>query len=148
MSSPQTDQTNEELQYRTLLILWVALLMSVVMYFVVTFFIVRPATETNLLLTITLSGLSVLLVFVSFAVKSRFLSRSVDSQDIKLVRIGSVIAWAICEAAALLGLVDFMLTPDRYYFVPMALAFLGILLHFPRRNQLVKASFQRLHPLN
>ncbi len=148
MSSPQTDETNVDLQYRTQLTLWAALLMSVVIYFFITFFIGRPAAAENGTLTIALVALSLLLVVASFAVKSRFLSRSIDLQDMRLVRIGSVIAWAMCEAAALLGLLDFMATQDRYYIVLIAFGFLGILAHIPRHSQLVQASFNRTHPLN
>ena len=140
MSSQQTNETNVDLQYRTLLILWAALLMATVMYVVMTFLIVRPAAAENPTLTIALCALSAVLVVASFVVKSRFVSRSVALQDLRLVRIGSVIAWAMCEASALFGLIDFMVTPDRYYILLMALGFLGILLHFPRRSQLVAAS--------
>ena len=148
MTSPPDNHTNEDQQYRTLLTLWAALLMSVVIYFLLTLFIARPATPENRMLPIVFSALSVFLVVVSFAVKSKLLSRAIDSQDMRLVRIGSVVAWAICETSALFGLMDFLLTKDRYYFVLMLIAFVGILLHFPRRSQLLKANFMRTHPLN
>jgi hypothetical protein len=122
--------------------------MSVVIYFVLTFFLVPAAAPENRLLTIVFSALSAFLVVVSFAVKRKLLSRSVDSQDIYLVRVGSVVAWAICEAAALLGFLDFLVAHDRYYFVLMAFAFLGMLVQFPRRSQLVAATFKSAHPLS
>ena len=148
MTEQQSEQTNVDLQYRTLLILWAALLGSVVMYFFMTIFIGRGTAPENHLLTIVFSALAAFLVVVSFAVKNRFLSRSVDLQEMRLVRIGSVVAWVICETAALIGLLDFLVAQDRYYFVLMALAFLGLLLHFPRRSQLVAASFGSTHTLN
>lgn len=140
MSSPQTDETNVDLQYRTLLILWAALLMSTVIYVFMTFFLARPAAAENPTLTIALYAMSFLMVVASFVMKSRFVSRSVDLQDMRLVRVGSVIAWAMCEAAALFGLIDFFVTQDRYYIVVMAIGFLGILAHMPRRSQLFAAS--------
>ena len=140
MSSPQTDETNVDLQYRTLLILWAALLMSTVIYVFMTFFLARPAAAENSTLTIGLYAMGFLMVLASFVVKSSFVSRSVASQDLRLVRVGSVIAWAMCEAAALFGLIDFFVTQDRYYIVLMGLGFLGILSHMPRRSQLVAAS--------
>jgi ABC-type uncharacterized transport system permease subunit len=148
MTSSPDGQPNEDQQYRTLLTLWGALLMSVVTYFLLTLIIARPAAPENRMLPIVFSALSVFLVVVSFAVKSKLLSRAIDSQDMRLVRIGSVVAWAICETSALFGLIDFLLTTDRYYFVLMAVAFIGILLHFPRRSQLLKANFMRTHTLN
>src|SRR4030095_15670627 len=94
MSSKQTNETDVDLQYRTQLTLWGALLMSVVIYFFITFFITRPAASENSIVTIILGALSLLLVAVSFVVKSRFLSRAIDLQDMRLVRTGSVVAWA------------------------------------------------------
>ncbi|HEY0430836.1 MAG TPA: hypothetical protein VGC61_03430 [Pyrinomonadaceae bacterium] len=140
MSSPQPDATNLNLQYRTLLILWVALLMSTVIYVFMTFFLARPAAAQNPTLTVALYAMSFLMVVASFVVKSRFVSQSVDLQDMRLVRVGSVIAWAMCEAAALFGLINFFVTQDPYYIVLMAVGFLGILSHMPRRSQLVAAN--------
>jgi hypothetical protein len=51
-------------------------------------------------------------------------------------------AWAITEVAALLGLLDFFLTTDRYYYVLLIIAALGLLLHFPRREHVVNAAFK------
>lgn len=50
--------------------------------------------------------------------------------------------YAMCEAGALFGLVDLMVTGNRYYFVVMMTGALGILLHFPRRDHLLGATYK------
>ena len=100
------------------------------------------------MLTITFNVMSVCLVAVSFVLKRRLLSRSIEAQDVRLVNKAFIVAAALCEAGALLGLLDFLVARDRYYFVLIAFSFFGLLLHFPRRSQLEAASFKSTHTLN
>ena len=144
MSTNQSVQAKLDLQYRTLLILWVGFLMMFVVYYFLPFAIgPRPGAE-NRVMTIAFIVLSPLLVLISFLVKRRFLSRSVATQNPRLVTTGFIVAAAFCEAGALLGLMDFLAAQDRYYFVLIFLALLGLVLHFPRRSQIEAASFTKI----
>jgi hypothetical protein len=146
--SNQNDQAKLDLHYRTMLILWFALLSTIVIYLFLSFVVPRQEGLENRLLTIVFSALSVLLVAVSFAVKKKFFSRAEETQEVRLVFTGFVLATAFCEAAALLGLLDLLVAKDRYYFVLIALAFVGLLLHFPRRSYLESASYKNRAQLN
>jgi hypothetical protein len=143
MSSKQNIPMNLDSQYRMMWILWSAFMSTIVIYFFLS--VVLPGHEgpENGLLTILFSATSSLLVVGSFAVKKRFLSRSVEAQQVRLVNTGFILAAAFCEAAALLGLLDLLVARDRYYFVLIALAFVGLLLHFPRRSYLEAASYRQ-----
>ena len=79
---------------------------------------------------------------VSVAIKKRFLTQSVEQQQPQLVQQGYVIALAVTEVAALLGLLDFYLTGNRYYFLLLIIAACGQLLHFPRRQHVIDACFK------
>ena len=148
MSPNKADETlNVDAQYRTMLILWFAFLSSIVMYFVVALVIPKSGESENLVLSILFSALSAFLVVVSFALKKKYLARSVDAQEIKLVNTAYIAAAAFCEAAALIGLLDLFIARDRYYFVLIALALFGQLLHFPRRVHLEEASFKKTSSL-
>jgi len=93
-------------RYQTMIILWFALLMSVVMYFVMSQLAPPATAPPNSILTFTLTAIGTFLVVVSFVIKQKLLRRSVDEQDISLVQKALVIACAFCEAAAVLGLVE------------------------------------------
>ena len=56
-----------------------------------------------------LTALGTFLVIVSFAVKAKLFERSVERQDVSLVQKGLVIACAMCEVSALLGLLEHFL---------------------------------------
>lgn len=131
---------------QTLMVLWFAMLMNMGLLFVVAF-IAAPearseANSTSSFLTFALAALGTFLVVISFAVKRKFLQRSVDRQDVSLVQKGLVIAWAICEVSALIGLLERFLIGNRDYFILFLLAAVGIALHFPRPDYLKSASYK------
>ena len=124
-------------------VIWMALLISVVIYYAITHFVERPEdVEPNPTLSLTLICVAVLAVLISFLIKSRLLSKAVDQQHIGMVQQAYVVTWAITEVAALLGLLDFFKTSDRYYHALFIIAALGLLLHFPRRESVVNAAFK------
>ena len=129
-------------RYQTMIILWFALLISVVMYFVVSQLAPPATAPPNSMLTFTLTAVGTFLVVVSFVIKQKLLRRSVDDQDISLVQKALIIACAICEAAAVLGLVERFAVSGRDYLLLFIIAALGIALHFPRRSQLEAASYK------
>ena len=138
-------------RYQTLLVLWFALLMSVAMYFV--FSLVVPLTNDpgnppNPALVITLMVLGFLVVLLSFVVKSKLLEWSVEKQDPRFVQKALVVACALCELSALLGLMERFLIGYRYYYFLFLFSAAGIALHFPRRNQLQNAGYRNQQQLN
>ncbi len=137
-NQPQT----VEAQHRNMLILWTAFLAAVVMYAFMTFVMEQEAQESNRLLTIVFSAISVFAVGVSFAVKKKFFARAIEEQQMRLVNTGFVLAAAFCEVGAIMGLLDFLVAHDRYYLLLIGIAFIGVLLHFPRRSDLEAASRQ------
>ena len=140
-------ETDLDKRYQTLVILWFGLLSSVGMYFVVTLLAApdvagQPAEAPNTLLIVTISLVGILLVALSFVVKRKLLEQSVERQDMALVQKGLLIACAMCEVAAVLGLLERFLIANRYYYVMFIVSALGIALHVPRRIQLQAANFR------
>jgi NADH:ubiquinone oxidoreductase subunit 2 (subunit N) len=132
-------------RYQRLLVLWFALLMSIVMYFIFSL-VAGPQighadrSPRNSLLIVGLTALGTFLVILSFPVKRKFLDRSVENQDVGLVQKGLVFACAICEVSALLGLIERFIMGNREYYVLFVIAAAGTAAHFPRRSQLEAAS--------
>lgn len=140
----QTDPQTIEARILTMRILWFALLMSVAIYFVFTLFAQRrEGLESNPTISLALLCVAILMVLVAFLIKSRLLSKAVDQQNPAMVQQAYIVTWAITEVAGLLGLLDFFLTTDRYYYILLIIAVLGLLLHFPRREPVENAAFRR-----
>jgi NADH:ubiquinone oxidoreductase subunit 2 (subunit N) len=133
-------------RYQTLIILWSALLMSIGVYFLFSVFVTPEVhgagNPSRSLLIVVLTALGTLLVIVSFPVKNKFLERSIEKQDLGLVQKGLVIACAMCEVSALLGLLEYFVIGNREYYLLFLIAALGTAFHFPRRSQLESASYK------
>ena len=136
-------QQQIELRMRTLRTLWIAMLMSVGAYFVLTLFLHRSEdVGPNGTLSLILAVISFSAILISLPLKSRFLNRAVEQQQVSLVQQGYILAWAVTEVAALMGLFDFLATNDRYYYIFFLIAGCGQLLHFPKREHIENASFK------
>jgi ATP/ADP translocase len=133
-------------RYQTMLILWFALLMSVVMYFVFLQFaapaIANAENQPNSRLIVVINALGAVFVLASFVVKRKLLERSVEKQDVVLVQKAMVFACALCEVSALLGLLERFVVGNREYYLLFILAAVGDLFHVPRRSQLEAASYK------
>ncbi|HEX6647913.1 MAG TPA: hypothetical protein VF075_00190 [Pyrinomonadaceae bacterium] len=143
MQPPDQMQQNIELRLRTMRILWFALLMSIVMYYPLTIFVARNRdAQPNSTLFVVLVGIALSTTLFSFLVKSKLIDRAVQLQQVARVQQAYIVALALCEVAALLGLIDYFATGDRYYYVLFIIALLGQLLHFPQREHVISASFK------
>ena len=115
--------------------------MSIVLYYGLTFFLgPREETASNDMLSLILLVAGISTVLISFPIKSRLVNQAIDQQRIQLVQQAYLLALALCEVPALLGLLDFFATGHRHYYVLFIIAALGQVLHFPRREHVVNAS--------
>jgi hypothetical protein len=128
--------------YRVLLIIWAAQMMALAVFFLLALFVFRSQETGDLTMFWMLAALSIILVAVSFVVKQKFFAQAIEKQNIAAIQQGQIVAIALCEAAALFGLLARAITGTRYFYLPMAVAALGLLLHFPRREALMAASFK------
>lgn len=135
---------NLDKRYQTLVVLWFALLMNVVILFLVTLFAAPQDQDgpVNSVVNFVLAGVGTLLVVLSFVVKRKLLERSIDKQDVSLVQKALVIASAMCEVTALIGLLERFIIGSGDYFVLFVVAAIGTALHFPRREQLQAATYK------
>jgi hypothetical protein len=121
-------------------VLWIALIMSIAGYFVVTLFKQRSEDlQPNTMLSLIFAVIAVSTTLISLPIKSKLLSKAIDPGQ---VQQAYVVAWAVTEVGALLGVLDYFLTTNRYYYVPFLIALCGQLLHFPRSEHVMNASFR------
>lgn len=112
--------------------LWLAMLVSVAMYFVVVSML-PPATPTeNPALVNGLLVAALGMVAASFAAKAR-LSQAAGTDDLKRKQMGLVVPLAMCESAAVLGVVVWFVTGSPRYSWFLVIGIAGILLHYPKR---------------
>jgi len=140
-----SSQTNVEALHRTLLIMWVAMLMSVVGFLVVTLLIPSKVEGSSPVPAMAAIGMGLLNVVLSFVLKQSFLAKAVEKQELKLVQQAYLLAFALCESAALFGLIIHFAIGSIYYLVAIGIGIIGLVLHFPQKQHLLAAtSFKKL----
>lgn len=138
--------------YRTLLILWFALLVSQFM-FVGMIFMIKPrlfefGSDANLLgsASIPILGIFAMLALtnlgLSFVMKKRSYAQAVEKQEIRFVQTGLIVACAFCEAVSLLGFLLAFAFDVPLFIIWSALGIIGTALHFPRRDDVYAAGFK------
>ncbi|HWS89408.1 MAG TPA: hypothetical protein VN282_20710 [Pyrinomonadaceae bacterium] len=147
MMNRTTTSGGSEVHLRTLRILWVAFLVCVALFVLITW-VTRPSELPDELsrgvhpLLYALAALAVSTVAASFLVKSAFYRRAAEHRQPALTQAGFTIAMALCESAVLFGLVGVFVTRNDAAYLLFALGAVGMLLHFPRREQ-VEAAFHK-----
>lgn len=137
-------QENVEVKIRTMRMIWFAMLMSIGFYYAFTFFVARrEEVEPNRTLFFVLVGIGLFTTLISFPIKNKLINQAIEQQHVPLVQQSYIVAWALSEIPALLGLLDFFMTGNRYFYVLFLIAVLAQLLHFPRREHVINASFKR-----
>ncbi len=110
-------------------ILWAAMASSLIAFFVITQ-VVPPGTTDGSVLNIALPVLAVVDLGLSFVIP-RLLVQFQD-QPVAGTRGALLLALAICESVALMGLILHLTTGWPYAWTLFVLGGLGMLLHFPR----------------
>jgi hypothetical protein len=134
-------------RYQTMVTLWFALLMSVVMYFIFLQIAApdtpnEPGNPPNFVLILGITAIGAIFVLASFVVKRKLLNRSVETQDVGFVQKAMLVACGMCEVSALLGLLERFIVGTRAYYVLFLIAVAGDIFHFPLRSQLEAASYK------
>lgn len=139
-TQPATSREDFELKFRSIRTLWIAMFLSIGGYYVFTLIVGRSADDTpNETLFLVFAGIALSTTLISFLLKSTLLKRAIDQQQPPLVQQAYIVAWALTEVAALLGVVAFFLNTSRYYYVLFIIGALGTLLHYPRREHVINA---------
>ncbi|HEX8176083.1 MAG TPA: hypothetical protein VF543_13265 [Pyrinomonadaceae bacterium] len=142
MNEPSSIERAVGARYRLLLIIWAAQSFALVTFFLLSLLVFGQRETGDATLFWLLSALSVVLVIVSFIIKRKYFAMAVEQQNTNHVQTGQIIAFALCEAAGLFGLTVRAVTGTPYFYLPFVVAALGLLLHFPKRETLMVASFR------
>lgn len=120
--------------YRFRLIVWLAMAGSIGFYFVVLRMIPPNAAQENPMLVNILLAAAFGAVALSFPARQWFHTRAATGDSEEARRLSFVVELALCESAALFGLVVWFVAGSPRAYWCLALGLLGDLLHFPTRG--------------
>jgi hypothetical protein len=142
---------NVEGHYRMLTVVWIALLFSQLLLLIVIFFAKPEAFRFDFsksllgespIVTVMFALLAVSNLVLSFVLSRKYLNQAIAEQKPALVQTAMIIACALCEAISLFGVVMAFAFSYQYFFLWFALGILGTILHFPKRDNLIAASYK------
>jgi len=147
----ENDKLNPEQTYKTMMIVWFAILMSQIM-FVFIIFVVKselfrfdfsgPLLGSNPPVVLIAAGISIITLIASFVLKKKFLAQAVAEQKVALVQTATIVGCAFAEVSSLLGLMLAFAFDFKLFFVFSAFGIIGTLLHFPKRDDAHAASYK------
>lgn len=138
------NQPTTEAVYRTNIILWAAMLFSQFTFLILLFFIKREMFSFNSSesagvaggnpgnfyglspLVMILAVLGLIALALSFVIKARMLKFAIDNKSVELVQQGQIVAYALCEAVSLFGLVAAFAANSRFFFLFFAVGIVGM----------------------
>ena len=137
--------------HKTMTIIWFAMLMSQFMFLVVIFF-AKPEVyrfdsaklfggEGFILLPV-LGILGIILFGMSFVFRRNYTNQGINTQNIGILQTGMILGCAFSEAITLFGVVIAFVTGSPLFLLWFALGILGIVLSFPKRDNLIAATYK------
>lgn len=141
-----------KVEYQTLVAIWLLLLISQVVFFVVVSYAkpgifsaeARGSVLDNLpLVTVVFTAIAILFFVLSFVLSRQYMRRAVEDQDAGCVQTGLLLGCVLCEMSSILGLVLAFVFSHPYFYLWLALGTLGIFLHFPRKGNLDAATYKQ-----
>lgn len=144
-----------KVEYQTLLVIWLALLMSQV-FFIAVAYVIKPellspeylsASFTQLagpkpLIVIVFAASALVFFLLSQAIARQHMRRALRDHDATCIQTGLVIGCALSEISSILGLILALAWEYPYFYLWIALGTLGILMNFPRRSNLTAATYE------
>jgi hypothetical protein len=134
VSTPQTELTAPNgirwqihMKQRQILIIWLALLWAIVLYFLV-MRLVKPASPSgDEFLANVLVGVSLMLAVVSIPLRKNVADRN--------RALGYLFGAIFCDTAALMGVVSWFVTGSSRAYFCLIIGLLAMLIHYPGRDQ-------------
>lgn len=145
-----------KIEYQTLVVIWFALLMSQVLFFVLIWFAkpdlvsiryfsadsFREVLGTQPLITLVFAGSALIFFVLSQAIARQHMRRAIRDRDAGCIQTGLVIGCALSEISSILGVILALLFNYPYFYLWIALGALGIVMNFPRRSNLNAATLE------
>jgi len=145
-TNPREAEARLAASYQVFLVLWIAMLMSLGIFLSLAVF-VPGSGKPDRTMSYAFFGISIGLVIASLLIKHRQVKQALERRQMALLQSAYILGFALCEAAALFGLLDHFITGSKNYRFMFALAVFGMLAHFPKKDHVVQCltnSFESL----
>jgi len=139
--NPQEIEARVEARFRVFLILWAAILVSVGALATVGVMLGGKGSP-NPTLSYALVGIGAMMIGISFVLKKNLVRQAVDNNDIAALQTAHILTLALCESAALFGLVNYLSTASPISWLLFGMSAVGVVMNFPSKDQIRSVSYK------
>jgi len=125
--------------YGKLRIIWLGILATLVVLFVVTRVVEAGPGGGLEVMVWGLLALGVAELSASFVLKQKMLRQAAEQRKPGLISTAYILAFALCESVGIFGLIAHFVTGSKYYYFFFVLSGFGLVLHKPQRDDVLAA---------
>ena len=138
--------------YNNMVVIWAALFSSQFIFLLMIFLLkpelfgldlTKPVLNESAPIILIFALLAVTNLLFSFVLKKKYLTRAFEKQNVGLVRTALTVSCALAESVTLLGFLLALLFDYQYFLIWFALGIIGMIFHFPKRDNLHLATFKK-----
>jgi F0F1-type ATP synthase membrane subunit c/vacuolar-type H+-ATPase subunit K len=142
---------NVEQLYKTNLVLWSVFLMSQSVFFMVLYFakpelfkfdFTKPLAGENFVIVAAFGLMAILNLFVGLFLRFQTVQRAIEEQKPMMLQTALILGLAFCESISIFGLILALGFNYQYFFLWIILGIIGMMLHYPKRQNYHDASFR------
>ena len=147
----ETNTPNTSAMHQTMIVVWYALLFSQFLFVGMVFFVKPemfrldfsvPVVGDGIMIVAVFALLSLTLFAASFFLRKKYLEQSIAEQKVAIVQTAMILGCAMCETIGLLGMLLAFIFSYQYFWLFSALGIFGTLLHFPRKGDIMNATYR------
>jgi hypothetical protein len=102
----------------------------------------RPLFGENFIVVVIFGFMAIMNLFIGLFLRMQAVQRAIEEQKPSILQTGLILGLAFCESLSILGLVLAFAFNYQYFFLWFILAIIGMLLHYPKRQNYHEASFK------
>ena len=143
---------NVEQLYKTNQVVWSAFLLSQSAFFMVLYFskpelfrfdFSKPLLGENFVVVASFGWMAIMNLFIGLYLRAQGVQRAIEDQNLSQLQTALILGLAFCESLSIMGLVLAFAFNYQYFFIWFILAIIGMLLHYPKRQNYHDASFKK-----
>lgn len=148
----ENQKINVEQMYRGLMMMWFSLFISQLLFLMVVYFIKpnlfrfefdQPFLGENTVIVLVFIVVAFANIAISFFLKKKYAAQAVAEQNVSYVQTAMIAGCALCEAVSIFGLMLAFAADYQYFFLWSFLGIAATLFHFPRRDDLIAATYKK-----
>lgn len=148
----ENQKINVEQMYRGLVMIWFSLIVSQLLFLMIVYFTKpalfkfdfdQPFLGTNAIIVLIFILAAFANVAGSFFLGEKYTNQAIAEQNVGLIQTAMITGCALCEAVSLFGLMLAFIADYQYFFIWSILGVGATLLHFPRRDDLIAATYKK-----